>query len=81
MAARIPWKHHAPEWTAIAVTAGFIVLTCWWLSQDRSIPIFDAGDHLEVALRFHAMLSSGDLLGPLRFTWQYPPLGELLGAS
>jgi 4-amino-4-deoxy-L-arabinose transferase-like glycosyltransferase len=80
MAARIPWKHHAPEWTAIAVTAGFIVLTCWWLSQDRSIPIFDAGDHLEVALRFHAMLSSGDLLGPLRFTWQYPPLGELLGA-
>ncbi len=62
------------------MTAGFIVLTCWWLSQDRSIPIFDAGDHLEVALRFHAMLSSGDLLGPLRFTWQYPPLGEMLGA-
>jgi 4-amino-4-deoxy-L-arabinose transferase-like glycosyltransferase len=70
----------APAWTAIGITASFIALTCWWLTQDRSIPIFDAGDHLEVALQFHAMLSSGDLLGPLRFTWQYPPLGELIGA-
>jgi 4-amino-4-deoxy-L-arabinose transferase-like glycosyltransferase len=80
MPARITWKHHAPAWTAIGATAGFVALTCWWLTQDRSIPIFDAGDHLQVALEFHAMLSSGDLLGPLRFTWQYPPLGELLGA-
>jgi 4-amino-4-deoxy-L-arabinose transferase-like glycosyltransferase len=70
----------APAWTAIGVTASFIALTCWWLTQDHGIPIFDAGDHLEVALQFHAMLSSGDLLGPLRFTWQYPPLGELIGA-
>jgi 4-amino-4-deoxy-L-arabinose transferase-like glycosyltransferase len=80
MPARIIRKHHAPAWTAIGATAGFVALTCWWLTQDHSIPIFDAGDHLEVALEFHAMLSSGNLLGPLRFTWQYPPLGELLGA-
>jgi len=48
--------------------------------QDRSIPIYDAGDHLQVALYFHQLLATGDLLGPLKFTWQYPPLGELVGA-
>jgi hypothetical protein len=69
----------APAWTAVAVSAGFIALTCWWLTRDRSIPIFDAGDHLQAAFQFHAMLSAGDLLGPLRFVRVYPPLGELVG--
>ena len=64
----------------IGATLGFIALTCWWLTQDRSIPIYDAGDHLQVALYFHQLLATGDLLGPLKFTWQYPPLGELVGA-
>jgi 4-amino-4-deoxy-L-arabinose transferase-like glycosyltransferase len=67
-------------WVTIGATLGFIALTCWWLTQDRSIPIYDAGDHLQVALYFHQLLASGDLLGPLKFTWQYPPLGELVGA-
>lgn len=70
----------APAWGAIGVAAGFIALTCWWLTQDRSIPIYDAGDHLWAALHFHELLRSGDLLGPFEYNWQYPPLGELVGS-
>ncbi len=67
-------------WGAIGATAAFIALTCWWLTQDRSIPIYDAGDHLATALRFHDMLSSGDLLGPFDYESPYPPLVLLVGA-
>jgi 4-amino-4-deoxy-L-arabinose transferase-like glycosyltransferase len=70
----------APAWGAIGLAAGFIALTCWWLTQDRSIPIYDAGDHLWAALHFHELLRSGDLLGPFEYNWQYPPLGELVGS-
>jgi 4-amino-4-deoxy-L-arabinose transferase-like glycosyltransferase len=67
-------------WGAIAATAAYIALTCWWLTQDRSIPIYDAGDHLETALLFHQMLAGGELLGPLNHEEPYPPFGPLVGA-
>jgi DNA-directed RNA polymerase II subunit RPB1 len=57
----------------------FIALTCWWLTQDRSIPIYDAGDHLETAFLFHDMIRSGNVLGPFNYESPYPPLGELVG--
>jgi 4-amino-4-deoxy-L-arabinose transferase-like glycosyltransferase len=65
---------------AILTTVAFIALTCWWLTQDRSIPIYDAGDHLYAALYFHDLIQSGNLLGPFNYTSQYPPLGYLVGA-
>jgi 4-amino-4-deoxy-L-arabinose transferase-like glycosyltransferase len=64
----------------IAATLAFIGLTCWWLTQDRSIPIYDAGDHLETALVFHQMLASGNLLGPFEFESPYPPFALMIGA-
>jgi 4-amino-4-deoxy-L-arabinose transferase-like glycosyltransferase len=67
-------------WGAIGATAAFIALTCWWLTQDQSIPIYDAGDHLSEALHFHQLLQSGDILGPFNFVSVYPPLGKLVGA-
>jgi 4-amino-4-deoxy-L-arabinose transferase-like glycosyltransferase len=67
-------------WGAIGAATVFIGLTCWWLTQDRSIPIYDAGDHLETALRFHQMLSDGSLLGPFNFESPYPPFAPLIGA-
>jgi dolichyl-phosphate-mannose-protein mannosyltransferase len=70
----------APAWGAIGATAAFIALTCWWLTQDRSIPIYDAGDHLETAFIFHQMLASGNLLGPVNYESPYPPLAPLIGA-
>jgi hypothetical protein len=67
-------------WGAIGVTAAYIGITCWWLTQDRSIPIYDAGAHLETAIYFHQQLQAGHLLEPFNNTSQYPPLAHLIGA-
>jgi dolichyl-phosphate-mannose-protein mannosyltransferase len=67
-------------WGAIGVTASFIAITCWWLTQDRSIPIFDAGAHLETAIYFHEQLQLGHLLEPFNNVSQYPPLAHVVGA-
>jgi hypothetical protein len=70
---------HAPHWTraawgAIAVTAAFLGITCWWLTQDRAIPIFDAGLHLIFVIEVHQLLSSGNLGNALTVTAPNPPL-------
>jgi 4-amino-4-deoxy-L-arabinose transferase-like glycosyltransferase len=72
------WSSSA--WGAIGITASFIAITCWWLTQDRSIPIFDAGAHLETAIYFHEQLQLGHLLEPFNNVSQYPPLAHVVGA-
>jgi 4-amino-4-deoxy-L-arabinose transferase-like glycosyltransferase len=67
-------------WGVIGVTTAFIALTCWWLTQDRSIPVYDAGGHLSRAFRFHDLLQGGHLSEPFTFTSVYPPLVHLVGA-
>jgi 4-amino-4-deoxy-L-arabinose transferase-like glycosyltransferase len=66
-------------WGVVGATVLFIALTCWWLTQDRTIPIYDAGDHLEAALLFHQMLQSGNLLGPFNYESPYPFFAPLIG--
>ncbi|HEX5852872.1 MAG TPA: glycosyltransferase family 39 protein [Solirubrobacteraceae bacterium] len=79
--ARVRWSRwSAPAWGAIGATATFLALTCWWLTQDRGIPIFDAGTQLETALEYRSMLASGDLLGPFTFENVYPILGHIVGS-
>jgi hypothetical protein len=70
----------APAWGAIGATTTFLVLTCWWLTQDRGIPIYDAGTQLETALEYRSILARGDLLGPLTYENVYPILGHIVGA-
>jgi 4-amino-4-deoxy-L-arabinose transferase-like glycosyltransferase len=72
------WSSYA--WGAIGVAVSFIAITCWWLTQDRSIPIFDAGSHLETAIYFHEQLQLGHLLEPFNNVSQYPPLAHVVGA-
>ncbi len=76
--AELEWS--APAWGAIGVTTLFISITCWWLTQDRSIPIFDAGLHLSLAIDVHESLSSGRLLTALTRTVPYPPFAYLVGS-
>jgi 4-amino-4-deoxy-L-arabinose transferase-like glycosyltransferase len=76
--ARPRWS--APAWGAIGVTALFLAITCWWLTQDRSIPIFDAGLHLSLAINVHQALSSGHLLRALTLSVPYPPFAYLIGS-
>jgi Dolichyl-phosphate-mannose-protein mannosyltransferase len=83
--ARIQPRVDVPRWSgaawgAIGITAAFIGITCWWLTQDRSIPIFDAGNHLGTAIYFHEQLAMGHLLEPFNNTSQYPPLAHIVGA-
>lgn len=72
------WSPYA--WGAMLATVAFIAMTCWWLSEDLSIPIFDAGTHLDTAFLFHSMVASGNWLGPLEYEEVYPPLVHLIGA-
>jgi hypothetical protein len=78
---------HAAKWRlsgsalgVIGVTTAFIALTCWWLTQDRGIPVYDAGYHLGAAIAFHHTLHAGQLLQPFTQASLYPPLAHLIGA-
>jgi 4-amino-4-deoxy-L-arabinose transferase-like glycosyltransferase len=80
VSAREHVKPSPQAWGAIAACGLFIALTCWWLTQDRSIPIYDAGEHLWAAFEYHDMLQAGNLLGPFEQTSIYPTLVLLVGA-
>jgi xanthosine utilization system XapX-like protein len=70
----------ASAWGAIGVTTLFLGITCWWLTQDRSIPIFDAGLHLSLAINIHEELSAGHLFKALTLSVPYPPFAYLVGS-
>ncbi|HEY4812462.1 MAG TPA: glycosyltransferase family 39 protein [Solirubrobacteraceae bacterium] len=72
------WSAYA--WGALGAVAVFIAITCWWLTKDRGIPIYDAGDQLETALRYRDMLAAGNIFGPFTFDNIYPILGHTVGA-
>jgi 4-amino-4-deoxy-L-arabinose transferase-like glycosyltransferase len=72
------WEPFA--WSAITLTAAFIAITYWWLTQDRGVPGTEPGAALYAALRHRDMLHAGDLLGPLRFDAIHPPLLQIVGA-
>jgi 4-amino-4-deoxy-L-arabinose transferase-like glycosyltransferase len=76
--AELGWP--APAWGAIGVTALFIGITCWWLTQDRSIPIYDAGLHLNLALNVQKELAAGNLGTALTLSVPYPPFAYLIGS-
>jgi 4-amino-4-deoxy-L-arabinose transferase-like glycosyltransferase len=69
----------ASAWGAVGVVAAFIAITCWWLTQDRSVPIYDAGEHLIAVFTYRDLLLSGNLLGPFNQVTPYPPLAHLVG--
>jgi 4-amino-4-deoxy-L-arabinose transferase-like glycosyltransferase len=80
-ATAISWpRWSAAAWTSIVLGVSFVTLTCWWLSQDRSIPVYDAGLHLEFAINAYAELSAGHLLHALTGSASYPPVTYLVGA-
>lgn len=70
----------AAAWGAVATTTLFLAITCWWLTQDRSIPVFDAGLHLSLAFEVHSEFAAGRVASALTLTKPYPPLAYLVGA-
>jgi 4-amino-4-deoxy-L-arabinose transferase-like glycosyltransferase len=76
-----PGRLSGPAWGALAFVAGFIALTAWWLSVDRSVPYNDAAQHLFFAFRFHDLLEQGHVMDVVDFPSYYPPMTFLLGAG
>ncbi len=72
------WTREA--WASIALVALFVGVTSWWLTQDRGIPIFDAGLHLSLTINVYEHLRSGDIGGALTLSVPYPPFTYLVGA-
>jgi hypothetical protein len=70
----------APAWGAIGVTTLFIAITSWWLSRDRSIPVFDAGLHLTLSLQVYKDLGAGHLGEALTQSVPYPPFAYLVAS-
>ncbi|MGA2454516.1 MAG: glycosyltransferase family 39 protein [Solirubrobacteraceae bacterium] len=79
--ARLFWSHWSAEaWASVVVGVLFVAATCWWLSRDHSIPVYDAGLHLGSAIDAYRALSMGHLLNAFTESTPYPPLTYLVGA-
>jgi hypothetical protein len=76
---RLP-RWTAEAWGAIALTAVFLAVSCWWLAVDRHVPIFDSGLHLEHAIDVNRDIGAGALWKALTLTKPYPPFAYLIGA-
>ncbi|HTW43690.1 MAG TPA: glycosyltransferase family 39 protein [Solirubrobacteraceae bacterium] len=70
----------APAWASLGLVLAFLGVACWWLSQDRSIPVYDSGSHLSSAIAAYEALGSGRLGRALTAAAPYPPLTFLVGA-
>jgi 4-amino-4-deoxy-L-arabinose transferase-like glycosyltransferase len=58
----------------------FVLVSCWWLSRNHGIPVYDAGIHLSFAIDAYEALSAGQLLSAFTGSAPYPPLTHLVGA-
>jgi hypothetical protein len=72
------WPREA--WGAIGVTALFLLLCIWWVARDHSVPISDAGFHLEVTIEVFKDLQAGHWSRAVEPHLQYPPLVYMVGA-
>lgn len=75
----------APRWTAqgwgaIGLCALFVAITWWWLTQDRTIPIYDSGLHLLLAIDVHDALAAGEIGLASEIGLPYPPFVYLIGS-
>jgi hypothetical protein len=75
---RPSWSLEA--WGSIAAVAIFLGITFWWLSQNRSIPVFDAGLHLSLAIDVYEEMGRGNIGQALTLSIPYPPFTYLVGS-
>lgn len=76
-----PRQWTAEAWGAIGVTALFLALSIWWVTQDHSIPISDAGFHLGVAIEVFKDLQTGHISQAIGPHLLYPPLVYLVSSA
>jgi 4-amino-4-deoxy-L-arabinose transferase-like glycosyltransferase len=71
----------ASAWCSLALAVVFVLLTLWWLTQDRGVPYGDASEEMGAAFVYRDHLLNGDLGGIFNYPAYYPPYGLLLGAA
>ncbi len=77
----------ARTWTAVNTPTGwlwlavitFVAVSAWWMTQDNRVPIWDAGNHMNIAYYDGVMLSHGRFWMPFEIYTTYPPLVHLVG--
>lgn len=74
-----PGRLSKDAWISIAVVALFLAITSWWLTQNSTIPVFDAGLHLSLAINIYEKLRAGSIGSALTLSVPYPPLSYLVG--
>ena len=70
----------AEAWGAIGITTLFLGLSWWWLTRNQSMPIADAGFHLQVSVEVFRDLQAGHFSQALEPHLQYPPFMYLVNA-
>src|SRR3981189_880887 len=67
-------------WGAVGVTAAFVLVTCWWLTQDRAVPFGGESQHLYGSLLYYEAFKAGHVLKAFEGHTYYPPAIRTFGA-
>jgi 4-amino-4-deoxy-L-arabinose transferase-like glycosyltransferase len=77
---RVP-RWNAPAWGAIAVTALFLALSCWWVLSDRAVPFGSWAVNLYASTLYLDFFRHGKPLRAIAYSTYYPPGMRLVGAA
>jgi hypothetical protein len=70
----------AEAWGAIGITTLFVGLSWWWVTRNQSMPLADAGFHLQVSVEVFRDLQAGHFAQAVEPHLQYPPFMYLVNA-
>ena len=70
----------SPAAGACVIGMAFFAIAIWWVLRDERIINSDYAKHVNIALKWHEGLSSGDWLATLRAYNIYPPGTHIVGA-
>jgi 4-amino-4-deoxy-L-arabinose transferase-like glycosyltransferase len=77
---RVP-RWSAPAWGAIAVTALFVAVSCWWVLTDRAVPFGSWAANLYASTLYLDFFRHGEPLRAVTYSTYYPPGMRLVGAA
>jgi 4-amino-4-deoxy-L-arabinose transferase-like glycosyltransferase len=77
---RVP-RWSASAWGAIAVTALFLALSCWWVLSDRAVPFGSWAANLYASTLYLDFFRHGEPLRAVTYSTYYPPAMRLVGAA
>ena len=77
---RVP-RWSAAAWGAVAVTALFLAISCWWVLSDRAVPFGSWAANLYASTLYLDFFRHGEPLRAITYSTYYPPGMRLVGAA